>query len=86
MYPYYFLSKFILNIVNPVNIGVITLNGLEYTSEFLEHYRFYMEVAWGWTRKYDPASEERGGGLEVMDPHVVGTTVMLREVKAGLKL
>lgn len=86
MYPYYFLSKFILNIVNPVNIGVITLNGLEYTSEFLEHYRFYMEIAWGWTRRHDPASEERGGGLEVMDPHVVGTTVMLREVKAGLKL
>lgn len=86
MYPYYFLSKFILNIVNPVNVGVITLNGLEYTSDFLQHYRFYMEVAWGWTRKYSPAPDERGGGLEVMDPHVVGTTVMLRQVKQGMSL
>jgi len=45
-----------------------------------------MEVAWGWTRKYNPAPDERGGGLEVMDPHVVGTTVMLREVKQGMSL
>jgi hypothetical protein len=37
-YPFYYLSKYILNIVNPVNVGVITPKGLEYMSSFLSRY------------------------------------------------
>lgn len=91
LYPYYFLSKYVLNIVNPVNVGIITKDGLEYTSEFLDHYRFYLEVSWNWKIKHhDPAPDYRGGGEEVANISVMGTknstTVLLREVKKGLTL
>ena len=89
LYPYYFLSKYVLNIVNPVNIGTITKEGLEYNSEFLNHYRFYMEVTYDarlrQNRAPDDAPLDRGGGIEI-HPKVVGTTVLLRQVKDGKKL
>lgn len=83
LYPYYYLSRFILNIVNPVNVGVITLNGIETMSSFLSRYRFYMEVGWRSPRNPQPVeNSEYGGGVWIF-PYVSNDTVLLREMTEG---
>ena len=86
IYPFYFLSRYLINIINPVNVGVITKEGMEYTSDFLDHYRLYMEVAWNWHKKNPPAATYRGGGEEVSNVHVVGNTILMRQVTQGKRL
>ena len=81
-YPFYYLSKYILNIVNPVNIGVITPKGLEYMSDFLGHYQFYVEVAAGELNgRMD--TEERGGGAQTRNPTAVGNQILTRQVQGA---
>lgn len=79
-YPFYYLSKYILNIVNPVNIGVITPKGLEYMSDFLSRYQFYVEVAPG-TTNGEMDTAERGGGLTTLNPTAVGNQILTRLVQ-----
>lgn len=81
-YPFYYLSKYILNIVNPVNIGVITPRGLEYMSDFLSHYQFYVEVAPG-ELNGEMDTSERGGGAQTKNPTAVGNQILTRAIGNG---
>lgn len=67
LYAEWYLSRMIINIVNPVNIGVITGSGLIWMSDFLQHYRFLMTVI-ALPNSPNVAYEdtpERGGGVEI---------------------
>lgn len=44
LYTMYFLSKYIINIINPVNIAIIYGGNVEIMSSFLGHIRFYMDI------------------------------------------
>ena len=81
-YPFYYLSKYILNIVNPVNVGVITPKGLEYMSSFLSRYQFYVEVAPG-EMNGETDSAERGGGVLTLNPSAVGNQILTRLVQGA---
>ena len=58
------LSKYLINIINPVNVGVIWGNGFMYTSQFLEKVRFYVKVIARQTSN-QPAAAKRGGGYNI---------------------
>jgi len=45
-----------------------------------------MEVAWNWHKKNPISEDYRGGGEEVSNVHVVGSTILMRQVKAGKSL
>lgn len=64
-FPVYILSKYLINIINPINVATITPSGLEYATDMLSKYRFYMEVTWDIPESQDKSSPERGGGYEV---------------------
>lgn len=81
-YPFYYLSKYILNIVNPVNVGVITPKGLEYMSDFLSRYQFYVEVTPG-EMNGETDSAERGGGALTLNPSAVGNQILTRLVQGA---
>ena len=79
-YPIYVLSKYLINIINPINVATITPSGLEYTTEMLAKYRFYMEVSWDEPSSPDPSTgDDRGGGVEVY-PRIINKTVLMRLV------
>ena len=78
-YPTWFLSKYLINIINPVNIGNITLDGIEYMDEWLQHVRLYMETAWAKSTGRN-ASGERGGGVEVLHPYIASRHVLIRQI------
>lgn len=83
-FPVYYLSKFLINIINPVNVGTLTPDGIEYSSDMLRAYRFYMEVAWDELSTYTPASAARGGGIEVQNPHIATKDILLRQVQGSI--
>jgi hypothetical protein len=74
-YPIWYLSKFLINIINPVNIANITMGNIEYMNDFLSKYRLYMEVVWDYSTGRT-ASAMRGGGEEVVNPHVPTVQVL----------
>lgn len=79
-YPIYVLSKYLINIINPINVATITPSGLEYTTEMLAKYRFYMEVSWNEPTSPSPSTgADRGGGDEVY-PSIINKTVLMRLV------
>lgn len=89
LYPSYYLSKYLINIINPVNIGIIYGGGIEYTSSFLDKYRFYMEVTYQQVSDSDPApsTPRRGGGWEVY-PSLASNLILMHQLNnknAGLK-
>lgn len=77
LYPYYYLSKYVINIVNPVNVGSITPRGLEYTSDLLSHIRFFMGVTWEGTGKDEDPS--RGGGEAVLNVKPASDVIFMRD-------
>lgn len=81
-YPVYVLSKYLINIINPINVATITPVGLEWTTDMLAQYRFYMEVSWTEPTKPGKANEERGGGVEVY-PSILNKTVLMRQIKSA---
>ena len=92
LYAQYYLSQRIFNIASPVNIGVASLDGFIYMSNFLSKYRFYMNIAAQKTRlgatsmaAYEQASEERGGGYEIF-PRVSSSEILLLAQSDGLKV
>lgn len=78
-YPVWFLSKYLINIINPVNIANITMNGVEYMNDWLAHYRLYMETTWDHSTGR-AANPVRGGGEEVVRPRVPSIQVLSSEV------
>lgn len=85
LYPTYYISKYLINILNPVNIGIISGGGLIYTSQFLDRYRFYMEVTYDMSArtKIDKVSpDRRGGGWEVF-PTLASDVILMHQLQAG---
>ena len=90
LYSVYFLSKYVINIVNPVNIGIIYTGGFQFMSDFLEHIRFYMNVIAKSTQKNKQgqsvrSSEQRGGGFEII-PTVASNEIMMRTLSKGSQM
>lgn len=81
-YPVYVLSKYIINIVSPTNVMTITPDRVEYISDMLSAYRFYMEVSWDLPGVPKDAETERGGGDEIY-PKILNKTVLLRAITAA---
>lgn len=80
-YPTWFISKYLINVINPVNIGLISMGGIEYMDEWLAKYRLYMEVSWREdTGKVSPNSN-RGGGTEVRLPYVAQRTILSSSIE-----
>lgn len=65
LYAEWYLSRMIINIVNPINIGVITGSGLVWMSDFLQHYRFLMAVIALPNSPNTKSEDYRGGGVEI---------------------
>lgn len=65
LYAEWYLSRMIINIVNPINIGVITGSGLVWMSDFLQHYRFLMAVIALPNSPNTRSESYRGGGIEI---------------------
>lgn len=85
LYPTYYLSKYLIQILNPVNIGIIYGKGIIYSSTFLEKYRFYMEVTYedpGNDGKIQQASLRRGGGWEVY-PSLASNVILMHQLQGG---
>lgn len=82
LYPTYYLSKYIINILNPVNIGLITQQGLLWMTSFLDHYRLYMEVTYNSPTNPKPSNADRGGGLEIR-PILYGNTVLIHKINSS---
>lgn len=82
LYPTYYLSKYIINILNPVNIGLITQQGLMWMTSFLDHYRLYMEITYNSPRNPKPSNPDRGGGLEIR-PILYGNTVLIHKINSS---
>lgn len=85
IYPTYYLSKYLINIFNPVNIGIITGTQLYWMTDILDQYRLYMEITWNKPKNPKPAAEKRGGGLDVF-PILVGDTILLHSLQGGIGL
>lgn len=90
LYSVYFLSKYVINIVNPVNIGIVYTGGFQFMSDFLEHTRFYMNVIAKSTQKNEQgqpvrSSERRGGGYEII-PTVASNEIMMRTLSKGSQM
>ena len=81
-YPIYVLSKYLINIINPINVATITPVGLEWTTELLTQYRFYMEVSWNEPTRPGKSTDDRGGGIEVY-PSILNKTVLMRQIKSA---
>ena len=81
-YPIWYISKYLINVINPVNIGNITLNGIEYMDEWLAHTRLYMETNWERSTGRN-SSAERGGGMEVVHPRIATPQILTREIGHG---
>lgn len=80
LYPVYFLSKYIINILNPVNIAIIYSGGIMYTDDFLSKYRFYMEVTY--EIKEEQRTNKRGGGYEVF-PRIASNAILMYNIGKG---
>lgn len=90
LYSVYFLSKYVINIVNPVNIGIIYTGGFQFMSDFLERTRFYMNVTAKSIQKNEKgqpvrSSDERGGGYEII-PTVASNEIMMRTLSKGSQM
>lgn len=85
IYPTYYLSKYLINIFNPVNIGLITGTQLYWMTDILDRYRLYMEITWNKPKNPKPAAQKRGGGLDVF-PVLVGNTILMRSLAGGAGL
>ena len=82
LYPVYFLSRQLLNVINPVNIGIIYANGIEWMSSFLERYRFYMDVTFSGSKNPSEATAARGGGLE-MHPKIANSLILMHQISGA---
>lgn len=81
LYPTYFLSRFLFNIIAPNNIGIMSrAGGVLYMDQFLHNYQFYMEVYA--TGPSSPQPSHRPAGQEIF-PAVLGTTILMKNVGAG---
>ena len=76
-YIVYWLSQRLFNIINPVNIGIIYLQGIIFMDDFLKRYRFYMEISAEDTGRN--ASSKRGGGKEIKNI-IPNETILMREI------
>lgn len=81
LYPIYYLSRYIINILNPVNIGIIYGGGFIFSSELLSKYRFYMQVAYQDTKKIKKSTPQRGGGVEVKKPYIANDTILMYQLR-----
>lgn len=81
LYAQWILSKYVINLINPTNVGLVYGGGFMYTSQLLEKMRFYVKVG----AKYESnkkASAKRGGGYNIY-PTVVGNEITMYVMNKG---
>lgn len=79
LYPAYFLSKYLINIYNPVNVGIITLDGFIRMTDIIDKYRLYMEVVYVGPDSPEESPSYRGGGIEII-PSIANNKVLFKEI------
>lgn len=74
-YVIYLLSKYLINIIGPVNIAMITGGGLTWMDDFIDQKIFYMQVQ----AESILGKSDRGKGYEIY-PTVPSPTIRIREL------
>ncbi len=82
-YPTWYLSKYLINIINPVNVANITLNGIEFMDDWLRHIRLYMEVKWDKDTGDQVKNKFYGPGVWVVRPQVATKHILTRAINKG---
>ena len=78
-YVVYQLSRYLINIINPLNIAMITGSQLIWMDEFIDRHLFYMDIQMNNLVK---SSSARGGGWEG-HPKIQSTSIKLRQMSAN---
>ena len=71
-YVVYILSKYLVHIISPTTVALISRAGLTWMNEFLETHMFYMRV------QMDNYWKKRSGGLGRIYPSIKDTNVYVR--------
>lgn len=82
-YPTWYLSKYLINIINPVNIGNITFEGIEFMDNWLQHVRLYMETIFTPSDKKGVPSDYYGGGTWVIKRKIATEHVLIRQISGN---
>lgn len=75
-YVVYQLSRYLINIINPLNIAMITGSQLIWMDDFIDRHLFYMDVQ---VKNLTKSSLERGGGWEG-HPQIMSSAIKLRQM------
>lgn len=79
-YTIYQISRFLINIINPLDVAMLTGQSLIWMDDFIDRHLFYMDVQL--RNKLAISNNERGGGWEG-HPYVMSSAIKLREMTSN---
>ena len=79
-YTIYQISRFLINIINPLDVAMLTGQSLIWMDDFIDRHLFYMDVQL--RNKLAVSNNQRGGGWEG-HPYIMSSAIKLREMASN---